>query len=120
MAVTGLSQRFRSLVARLEALLEERLHLGDEDRVGELVGEDRRESNGDGRRNIVRRQASKNLQQRQVGVERCLTQPVASMGPASMVQHVRKVAVQGEDEVHRAVRHWAAVERATARRYTSR
>ena len=46
MAVTGRGQGGRSLVARLDPLVEERLHFGDEDGIGELIGENRRETDG--------------------------------------------------------------------------
>jgi hypothetical protein len=99
-AVPRLRQRLRRLVARGEPLIEEPLHFGYEERAGELIGEDGRKADRDGGRNIVRSEATKGLEQRQIGVECSLTQPVASMGPASMVEYVRQVTVQGKNEIH--------------------
>ena len=50
------------------------------------------------------RQAAERLEQRQIGVERRFADPVAAVRPAAVVQHVGQVAVQREDEVHRARR----------------
>ena len=48
-----------------------------------------------------RSSAAQRLEQRQVGVERRLAEPVAAVRPAPVIEHVRQVAVQREDEVHR-------------------
>ncbi len=113
---TGGSEGGRRLIAGLDPLIEEGLHLGDEGRVGQLVGEDRRKADGDRRRDGIGCQAAKHLEQRQVGIERGFTEPVAAVRPTAVVQHIGQVAVQGEDEVHRAGAHRAAPDRATARR----
>ena len=42
------------------------------------------------------------LEQRQVGVERRLAEPVAAVRPAAVVQDLGQVAVQREDEIHQA------------------
>ena len=105
--VAGRCQRGGRLVAGLDALVEKSLHFGDEDRTGQLIGENRGEADGDRRGHVVRRQAAERFQQRQVGVERRLADPVAAMGPAPMVQHVGQVAVQREDEVRRTGTHRA-------------
>ena len=115
MAVARLGERGRRLVAGGEPLLEEGLHLAHEHRARELVGQDRREADGDGSRGRLVAQLPERLQQGQVGVERRLADPVTAVRPPPMVQHVGQVAVQRQHEVHRGSGHRAA-EYASARR----
>jgi hypothetical protein len=89
------------LVAGEEALGEERLHLPDEYGARELSCEHRGDADGYGCGDALGFEPAQHFDQREVGVERGLTEPVAAMRPAAMVQHVGQVAVQGEYEVHR-------------------
>ncbi len=111
--LTGLGKRRRRLAAGREPLVEERLHLAHEDRARELVGEHGREADRHRPRRVLRLQPQERFQERQVGVGRGLADPIASVGPPPVVQHVGQVAVQREDEVHRLSGHRA---RTSARR----
>jgi hypothetical protein len=105
----------RGLVAGLEPLGDERLELVNEDRAGELVGEHRREADGDGRRDVLVVERAQRLEQRQVGVERGFAEPVAAVRPAPMVEDPREVAMEHQHEVHLGSGQ-ARGPRATARR----
>ena len=113
--VGRLGERRRRLVTGGEALLEERLHLPDERRTGELVREHGREPDRHGGGRGLVAELSEDLQQRQVGVERRLADPIAAVRPSAVVEDVRQVAVQRQDEVHARSGHGAVV-RASARR----
>ena len=69
---------------------------------------------GEGHR--ISREAAENLQQREIGVERRLADPVAPVRPAPMVQDVGQVTVQREYEVRLAGTHRTPDEWASARR----
>ena len=43
----------------------------------------------------------KGLEERQVGIQRRLTEPIASMGPTAMIQDVGEVAVESQYKMHR-------------------
>ena len=88
-ALAGLGERRGRLGAGREPLVEERLHLADERRAGELVGEHRREADRHRGRRLLVAEPAERLEQRQVGVERGLADPVASVRPAPVVEHVR-------------------------------
>jgi hypothetical protein len=88
-AVTGGCEGGGCFVAGIEALVEERLHFGHKRRRGELIGENGREPDRDWCRDRIGGQTPEHFQQRKVGIERRLAQPIAAMGPAPMVQHVR-------------------------------
>ena len=49
------------------------------------------------------RQAMQALEERQVGIDRRLAQPIAAVGPAAVVQDVRQMTVEREDELHPAL-----------------
>src|SRR6266576_2703420 len=59
------------------------------------------ESDGHGRGRAFGSQFLEPLQQREIRVERGLAQPVAAVRPAAVVQDVRQVTVEPEDELHR-------------------
>src|SRR5256886_12237596 len=73
-------ERGRRFLARGLALVEERLELLGERRARELIGEHRREADRHGRRDVLLRQLLQLLDQREIGVERGLAQPVADVG----------------------------------------
>src|SRR6266705_2788105 len=110
--VAARRQRRRSLVARGQALGEERVHLARERGARQLVREHRRESDRHGRRRAFGGELREPLQQRERGVERGFTQPVAAVRPAAMIEDVREVTVEREYEVHHRT--------ASARRYSAR
>jgi hypothetical protein len=97
----GDRERGGGLVTGGEALSEEGFHLGAERRTGELAGEHGREADRDRRGHPLVAQAPQGLQQRQIAVEHCLTDPVAAVRPAPVVEDVRKMAVKREDEIRR-------------------
>src|SRR5205823_1557960 len=76
--IAGRLQRRGRFVAGGQPLREERLQFAGEG----------------GARKLVR-------QHRQVGVQRGLAQPVAAVGPAAVIEDVRQMTVEGEDELHR-------------------
>ncbi len=99
-AVARLRKLAPSLVAGGQPLRDVGLELRSEERIGELVGQDRRDGDGERRPHAARGQLGHLLDQREVGVERRLAQPVAAVRPAAVAQDVREVAVQREDEIH--------------------
>ena len=98
--IAGRGERRRSLPARRQPLLEERLQLVAEHRIGELVGENRREADRHGRCNAFALERLQLFEERQVGIDRRLAQPIATVWPAAVIQDVGKVAMQRENEVH--------------------
>ena len=68
--------------------------------MGQLVGEDRCDPERNRRRCALSLEIVQALDERQVGGEGGLAEPVPSVRPASVVQHPGQVAVQGEHEVH--------------------
>ena len=95
-------ERALGFVAGEEPLAEERLHLADEGRARELIGQHGRDAQGERRGDALGLQRAELLDQRKVGIERGLAEPVTAMGPAAVVEHPGQVTVQGEDEVHRS------------------
>ncbi len=98
-AVTCRCQRRRSLSARLDALLKKSLHFGDKVGAGKLVRENRGKADGHRSRHRIGGQSAQDLEQGEVGVECSFADPVASMGPTPMVQHIWKVTVEREYEI---------------------
>ena len=86
-------------MACLDSLFEKSLHFGDEHRARELIREHGGEADGNGGRYGISRQATQDFQERQIGIESGLTDPVAAVRPAPMVQDVRQMTVQREDEI---------------------
>ncbi len=113
--LAGGGERGGRLVASEEALGEERLHLRDERRACQLVGEHRRDADGDRGGDSVGLEPAELFDQGDVGVERGLAEPVAAVGPAAVVQDVGQMTVQRENEVHRGVAYpiaaWAMARR---------
>ena len=101
MLLAGRGERHPGLVAGHEPLGEERLHLADEGRTHQLIRQDRRDADGERRGHSLGLQGAQLLDQRQVGVERGLAEPVAAVRPAPVVEDLGQVTVQREDEVHR-------------------
>jgi hypothetical protein len=105
--LTGLGQRGRRRVTRRQPLLEEGVHLAHEHGARELIGQHRREPDGHRSRGLLGAQGAQGFEQRQVGVDRRLADPVAPVRPAAVVQHVGEMTVEREHEVH-----WRSVHRA--------
>src|SRR5207244_3824969 len=97
-----------------------RLHLLREGRAGQLIRENRSESNGQRRWRALGGQLLYPLQEGEIGVERGLAQPVAAVGPAAVIEDVREVTVEREDELHRVPRQLGADRKASARAYRAR
>src|SRR3989442_15749434 len=84
----------------LEPALHVRFELTHEGWVRELIGEDGRDAEGDGGRDALLLERVQRFDQRQVAIERGLTQPHAAVWPAAVMQNVRQVTVEGQDEIH--------------------
>ena len=110
--VAGSAQRLGRRVARLDPLVEERLDLGAEERVRQLVGQHRRNADRHRRLDAVALERLERLDERQVGVQRRLGEPVGAVRPAAVIEHPRQVAVQGQHEVE--AHEWASTARYTA------
>ena len=100
MFVIGAGDRVRGFTTRDDPLLEVRLQLSRESRRHELVRQNRRKADGHGSGRTFRRELAQRLEQRQVGIDRRFAQPVAAVRPTPMVQDIREVTVQPEDEIH--------------------
>src|SRR6185295_17174474 len=72
----------------------------------ELIREDRRDAERDRGRDLFFFELLERLDQGQVAVERALAEPHAAVRPAPVVQHVREVAVQGENKIHHGYAGW--------------
>src|SRR2546429_6565954 len=115
-------QRRRCLVAGGEALREERFHLACEGGADQLIRQHRSEADRQRRRRSLGGQLLQPLQQREIRVQRRLAQPVAAVRPATVIQDVRKMTVEREDELHRVPGQLerAADRTASARAYNAR
>src|SRR2546430_14929757 len=102
----------RGIVVSWQLLLQERVTLAQQRGASKLVLVLRRESDRHGRRRAFGGELGEPLQQREIRVERGLTQPVAAVRPAAMIEDVREGTVEREYEVH----HRSA----RARRYSAR
>ena len=72
------------------------LHL--ETRIGELLAKNRREGEGEARRDLVALQAGERCEKREVRLGGGLADPVRAVRPPSVPQHVGNVAVEYEGE----------------------
>ena len=95
------AERRRGFVAGSQTLAEELLHLAGEGGARQLVRQHRRESDRHGGRRLLGGQLLEPLQQGEIRVERGLAQPVAAVGPAAVIEDVREVTVERENELHR-------------------
>src|SRR6266516_153331 len=86
---------------RLEAALHVGLELAHERGMGELIREHRRDAECDRRRDVLALERLQRFDQGEIAVQRSLAQPYAAVRPAAVVQDVRKVTVQRENEIHR-------------------
>jgi len=84
----------------LEPALHVRLELTHERRMRELIGEHGRDAEGHGRGNALVLERLQRFDQRQVAVEGGLAQPHAAVRPAAVMQHVRQMTVECQDEIH--------------------
>src|SRR5688500_5409838 len=116
MAVAGGRELSRRIGARLEPLVEVQLELAVKGGTRELVGEHRRESDRDGRRHVGVVERAERLEERQVGVDRRLADPVAAVWPTTVIQHVREMAVEREDEIDAGFAHARSGAAASTRR----
>ena len=101
-AVTRRGERGRRLFARGLTLVEEGLELLREGGTRELVRQHGREADRHRRGRALEGQALQLLEQRKVGIDGGFAQPVAAVRPPSVMQHVRQMTVQRENEIHRA------------------
>jgi len=62
-------------------------------RRGELLGEDRREVQRPLRRDAVAHEPVRDFEQRQIALEGGFVEPVAAVGPTTVVDHHRKMSV---------------------------
>ena len=99
-------------------MVEEGFELLCECRARELVREHRREADRHRRARVVGggRELLQLLEQGEVAIERRFAQPVAAVRPPPVIQHVRQMAVQREDEIHRSRGQPAGERAASARR----
>jgi hypothetical protein len=100
MRVAGLLERRRRFVAVVEALLEVQLELSAKRVARQLIREHGREPDGHGRGDAFRIERPERLDEREIRIDRRLGDPVAAVRPASVIQDVREVAMEREDEVH--------------------
>src|SRR2546426_6480638 len=80
----------------------------------------RREADRQGGRGPLGGQLLEPLQEREIRVQRGLAQPVAAVGPAAVIEDVRQVTVEREDELHRVPGQVDADRTASARRYRAK
>ena len=118
--LAGGPERRRCFVAGGQALGEERLHFAGEGGTRQLVREHRREADRQGGRGPLGGQLLEPLQEREIRVQRRLAQPVAAVGPAAVIEDVRQVTVEREDELHRVPGQVDADRTASARRYRAK
>ncbi len=114
-AVTGRAQRGRRFGAGREALVEERLHLLHELGARQLVGQHRRDADRHRRRHGLGAELLQDLEERKVGVERRLAEPVASVRPPPVIEDVGQVTMECENEVRSGTRHRPVPDHASAR-----
>jgi hypothetical protein len=106
-SVTCACQGGWSLVAGLDTLLEKCLHFRDEYGTDQLVREYGSKPDRNWGGHCLRGQTAENLEQRQIGVERGLTDPVTAVRPPPVVEDIRQMAVQCKDEICLARGHRA-------------
>src|SRR2546421_7319523 len=99
--IAGRLQRGGRFVAGSQPLREERLQFAAEGGARKLVRQHRRESDRQRGGRPFGGQLLEPLQEREVGVQRGLAQPVAAVGPAAVIEDVRQMTVEREDELHR-------------------
>ena len=100
MSVVSIRHLRLGFITRLEPLIQELPQLGLKNRTCELVRENRRYTECNRRGDLFCGECLKRIDQRQVRVYRRLRYPVAAVRPATVVQHVWKVTVKSEYEVH--------------------
>src|SRR5213078_5214584 len=118
--IAGRLQRRGRFVAGGQPLREERLQFAGEGGARKLVRQHRRESDRQRGRRPFGGQLLEPLQEREVGVQRGLAQPVAAVGPAAVIEDVRQMTVEREDELHRVPGQVEADRTASALRYNAK
>ena len=99
--VPRLRERGRRCRRALDPALHVRFELADERRMRELIGEDGGDAERNGRGDAVALQCLQRFDEREVAIERGFAQPHAAVWPAAVMQDIRKMSVQCENEVHR-------------------
>src|SRR5256885_11717573 len=84
----------------LEPALHVRFEFADERRMGELVREYRGDAERYRRRNALFLERLQRLDQRQIAVERGFAEPHAPVRPAAVMEDVRQMTVERQDEIH--------------------
>ncbi len=72
--------------------------LGDEERMGELLQQDRREIEVEVGRDPIPFQIAQHPQQRQIGLGGGLVQPLHAMRPGAVVHHIGQMRMEGDGE----------------------
>ena len=98
--VAGRCQLAFRRVARLQPLRDERVQLTRERGIAELRGDDRGDAERHGGVDAFVTEAIQDVDQREIRFGRGLHEPVAAVRPASVLEHVRQMGVQDQDEVH--------------------
>ena len=75
-----------------------RLEVGEDLGVGELVGQDGREADGQPGLDPFGNEVAEHVEQRQIRLGRCLVNPFLAVGPAACAPAVRDVTVQDDGE----------------------
>src|SRR2546428_2369411 len=86
---------------RFEAALHVGLELAHERRMGQLIRKHRRDAERDWCSDVLALERLQRFDQGEIAVQRSLAQPHAAVRPAAVVQYVREVTVQRENEIHR-------------------
>ena len=90
------------LVTGLQTLSKKVVEVAAEGRVRQLRGQNRSDPEIDRARDRLSFESVQHLEDRKVGIDRRLADPIGPVGPSPVIEHVRQMAVEGENQIHGA------------------